>query len=119
MSEYSQHYGILSHCVWISVISVFPLIYCGLFFAIKDMITIEQGNTQLVLPDIVRVNILGPAAELYADANNSNWLPYITGEYKLLPDITFQDRPVYRHSRQDGLYTRDNYIYSRDGKILN
>ena len=103
MSEYSQHYGIVSHCVWISVISVFPLIYCGLFFAIKNTITMDQGNTQLVLPDIVRVNISGPAAELY---------PNVSGEYKLLPDITVRDRPVYRHTGQDSVYTKDYYIYS-------
>ena len=103
MSEYSQHYGIVSHCVWISVISVFPLIYCGLYFAIKNTITMDQGNTQLVLPDIVRVNISGPAAELY---------PNVSGEYRLLPDITVQDRPVYRHTGQDSVYTKDYYIYS-------
>ena len=92
MCEYFQSYGIVSHCVWISVISVFPLIYCGLFFAIKSTITTEQGNTQLVLPDIVRVNSSGPAAELYPDS---------LGEYRLLPDITFNDRPVYQHSARD------------------
>ena len=102
MSEYSQHYGILSHCVWISVISVFPLIYCGLFFAIKNTITIDQGNTQLILPDIARVNISGPAAELY---------PHVSGEYRLLPDITVLDRPVYRHTGQDSVLTKDYYIY--------
>ena len=103
MSVYYQHYNIWSHCVWISVISVFPLIYCGLYFAIKNTITMDQGNTQLVLPDIVRVNISGPAAELY---------PNVSGEYKLLPDITVQDRPVYRHTGQDSVYTKDYYIYS-------
>ena len=93
----------MSHCVWISVISVFPLIYCGLYFAIKNTITIDQGSTQLVLPDIVRVNISGPAAELY---------PNVSGEYKLLPDITVLNRPVYRHTGQDSVYTKDYYIYS-------
>ena len=92
MSEYFQHYGILSHCAWISVISVFPLIYCGLYFAIKNTITMDQGGTQLVLPDIVRVNSSGPAAELYPDS---------LGEYRLLPDITLNDYPVFQHSARD------------------
>ena len=86
----------MSHCVWISVISVFPLIYCGLFFAIKNTITTEQGNTQVVLPDIVRLKSSGPAAELYPDS---------LGEYRLLPDITLNDLPVYQH-----LTTDDRFI---------
>ena len=103
MSEYSQHYGIVSHCVWISVISVFPLIYCGLFFAIKNTITMDQGNTKLVLPDIVRVNSSGPAAELYPDS---------LGEYGLLPDITLNDLPVYQH------FTRDDRFIICVGKLV-
>ena len=103
MSEYSQHYGIVSHCVWISVISVFPLIYCGLFFAIKNTITMDQGNTKLVLPDIVRVNSSGPAAELYPDS---------LGEYGLLPDITLNDLPVYQH------LTRDDRFIIGSGKVV-
>jgi len=103
MSEYFQSYGIVSHCVWISVISVYPLIYCGLFFAIKYMIVKEQGNTQLVIPDVVRVNSSGPAAELYPDS---------LGEYRLLPDITLNDYPVFQHSARD-----DRYIISI-GKVV-
>ena len=103
MSEYFQHYGILSHCAWISVISVFPLIYCGLFFAIKNTITMDQGNTKLVLPDIVRVNSSGPAAELYPDS---------LGEYGLLPDITLNDLPVYQH------LTRDDRFIICVGKLV-
>ena len=103
MSEYFQHYGILSHCAWISVISVFPLIYCGLFFAIKNTITMDQGNTQLVLPDIVRVNSSGPAAELYPDS---------LGEYGLLPDITLNDLHVYQH------LTRDDRFIICVGKLV-
>ena len=85
--------------MWISVISVFPLIYCGLFFAIKNTITTEQGNTQLVLPDIVRVNSSGPAAELYPDS---------LGEYRLLPDITFNDHPVFQHSAREDRFIIQN-----------
>ena len=103
MCEYFQHYGIVSHCVWISVISVFPLIYCGLFFAIKNTITTEQGNTQLVLPDIVRVSSSGPAAELYPDS---------LGEYRLLPDITHNDLPVYKHSIRDDRFIIQNGIHN-------
>ena len=63
----------------------------------------EQGNTQLVLPDIVRVNSSGPAAELYPDS---------LGEYRLLPDITLNDRPVFQHSARD-----DRFIISI-GKVV-
>ena len=93
----------MSYCVWISVISVFPLIYFGLFFVIKNTITAEQGNTQLVLPDIVRVNSSGPAAELYPDS---------LGEYRLMPDITLNDLPVYQHMTRD-----DRFIIS-SGKVV-
>ena len=98
MSEYSQNYSIVSHCVWISVISVFPLIYCGLFFAIKYTITTEQSVPDFH-PDIVRVNSSGPAAELYPDS---------LGEYRLLPDITFNDRPMYQHSARDDRFIIQN-----------
>ena len=93
----------MSHCAWISVISVFPLIYCGLFFAIKNTITMEQGNTHLVLPNIVRVSSSGPAAELYPDS---------LGEYGLLPDITLNDLPVYQH------LTRDDRFIIGSGKVV-
>ena len=63
----------------------------------------DQGNTKLVLPDIVRVNSSGPAAELYPDS---------LGEYGLLPDITFNDRPVFQHSARD-----DRFIISI-GKVV-
>ena len=63
----------------------------------------EQGNTQLVLPDIVRVNSSGLAAELY---------PNSLGDYRLLPDITFNDRPVFQHSARD-----DRFIISI-GKVV-
>ena len=101
MSEYFQHYGILSHCAWISVISVFPLIYCGLFFAIKNTITTGQGNTQY--SNIVQVNSSGPATELYPDS---------LGEYGLLPDITLNDLPVYQH------LTRDDRFIIGSGKVV-
>ena len=90
MSEYFQHYGILSHCAWISVISVFPLIYCGLFFAIKYTIITEEAR--IVQPNMMRVTSSGPAAELYPDS---------LGEYRLLPDITLNDYPVFQHSARD------------------
>ena len=90
MSEYSQHYGIVSHIVWISVISVFPLIYCGLYFAIKYWIITEEAR--IVQPNMMRVSSSGPAAELYPDS---------LGEYRLLPDITLNDYPVFQHSARD------------------
>ena len=97
MSEYFQHYGILSHCAWISVISVFPLIYCGLFFAIKN--TIITDEARLVQPNMMRVTSSGPAAELYPDS---------LGEYKLLPDITHNDLPVFQHSARDDRFIIQN-----------
>ena len=74
-----------------------------MYFAIKYTISMEGGNSQLVLPDIVRVSSSGPAAELYPDS---------LGEYRLLPDITFNDRPVFQHSARD-----DRYIISV-GKLV-
>ena len=96
MSEYFQHYGILSHCAWISVISVFPLIYCGLFFAIKN--TIITDEARLVQPNMMRVSSSGPAAELYPDS---------LGDYRRLPDITHNDLPVFKHTVRD-----DRFIIS-------
>ena len=97
LSEYFQHYGIVSHCVWISVISVFPLIYCGLFFAIKN--TIITDVARLVQPNMMRVTSSGPAAELYPDS---------LGEYRLLPDITHNDLPVFQHSARDDRFIIQN-----------
>ena len=99
MFEYLQHYDIGSHLFWISLISVFPLIYCWMYFAIKDMTTTEGGNSQLVLPDIVRVSSSGPAAELYPDS---------LGDYRLLPDITHNDLPVFQHSARDDRFIIQN-----------
>ena len=58
----------------------------------------DQGNTKLVLPDIVRVNSSGPAAELYPDS---------LGDYRRLPDITHNDLPVFKHTVRD-----DRFIIS-------
>ena len=87
--EYSQHYNVGSHR-WISVISVFPLIYCGLYFAIKYTIITKEGS--IVQPNMMTVSSSGPAAELYPDS---------LGEYRLLPDITLNDYPVFQHSARD------------------
>ena len=101
MFEYPQHYDIGSHFLWISVISVFPLIYCWMYFTIKDVTTTEEAK--IVLPDIVVVSSSGPAAELYPDS---------LGEYRLMQDLTLNDRPVFKHSARD-----DRYINSV-GKIF-
>ena len=87
----------MSHCAWISVISVFPLIYCGLFFAIKN--TIITDEARLVQPNMMRVTSSGPAAELYPDS---------LGEYRLLPDITHDDLPVFQHSARDDRFIIQN-----------
>ena len=97
MSVNYQHYNIWLHCVWISVISLFPLIYCGLFFAIKNTIITEEAR--LVQPNMMRVTSSGPAAELYPDS---------LGEYRLLPDITHNDLPVFQHSARDDRFIIQN-----------
>ena len=83
------------HCVWISVISVFPLIYCGLYFAIKYTIITETEAAQQAFPDIVRVSSSGPAGELYPDS---------LGEYELMTDIIYNGLPVYQYSAGEDRY---------------
>ena len=62
-----------------------------------------EGEAKPVYPDIVSVSSSGPAAELYPDS---------LGEYRLLPDITFNDRPVFQHSLRE-----DRFIISV-GKLV-
>ena len=95
--EYSKK----MHCVWISVIAIFPLIYCGLYFAIKYTIITETEAAQQAFPDIVRVSSSGPAGELYPDS---------LGDYRLT-DITLNDLPVYQHSARDDRYIIGNGNY--------
>ena len=79
--------------------------YCGLYFAIRDIsnsVVIKEET--VVYPDIVRVSSSGPAAELYPDS---------LGDYHLLPDnITLNDFPVYQHSARD-----DRFIISNGNLI--
>ena len=74
------------------MISVFPLLYIGMYFAVRDLITASKP-----IQDIVRVSSSGPAGELYPDS---------LGDYRLT-DITHNDLPVYQHSARD-----DRYIIS-------
>ena len=97
-------YTPILHCVWISVISVFPLIYCGFYFAIKYATVTEAEIAQQLIPDIVRVSSSGPAGELYPDS---------LGEYKLMKDIIHNGLPVYQHSAGDDRYI----IYN--GELIN
>ena len=90
------------HCVWISVISVFPLIYCGLYFAIKYTIITETEAAQQAFLAIVRVSSSGPAGELYPDS--------LGDYYKLTIDVTLNDLPVYQHSARDDRYIIGNGI---------
>ena len=87
------------HCLWISVLSVFPLIYCGFYFSIKHTIKNFLNKDEQVIPDIVRVSSSGPAGELYPDS---------LGEYKLMTDIIHNDLPVYQHSARDDRYIINN-----------
>ena len=59
----------------------------------------KEGEAQPVYPDIVRVSSSGPAAELYPDS---------LGEYRLLPDITHNDLPVFQHSARDDIFIIQN-----------
>ena len=76
-----------------SVISVFPLIYIGMYFAVRDLITASKP-----IQDIVRVSSSGPAGELYPDS---------LGDYRLT-DIIHNDLPVYQHSARDDRYIIGN-----------
>ena len=91
----TKQFSLVKHCVWISLLSVFPLTYCGLYFAIRDTIKTES----VVYPDIVRVSSSGPAAELYPDS---------LGDYYLLADTFFNDFPVYEHSARDDRFIINN-----------
>ena len=99
----SFQYSWKQHCVWISVISVFPLIYCGFYFSIKYTITKVSNEDQQVIPDIVRLNSSGPAGELYPDS---------LGDYRLT-DITHNGLPVYQNSARDDRYIVANGNSSR------
>ena len=80
------------------MIAIFPLIYCGLYFAIKYTIITETEEAQQAFPDIVRVSSSGPAGELYPDS---------LGDFKLT-DIKLNDLPVYQHSVRDDRYIIGN-----------
>ena len=81
---------ILYHCQWILLLSLFPLAYYGLYYAITYKITTTNLGDY---PGIVRISSSGPAAELYPDS---------LGDYYLLPpDISLNDLPVYKHSVRD------------------
>ena len=59
---------------------------------------IITDEARIVQPNMMRVSSSGSAAELYPDS---------LGEYRLLPDVTHNDRPVFQHSARD-----DRYIIS-------
>ena len=58
-----------------------------------------EEEAQPVYPDIVRVSSSGPAAELYPDS---------LGEYRLLPDMSHYDLPVFQHSARDDRFIIQN-----------
>ena len=93
-TKFSQ---ILKHCLWILLLSLFPLTYCGLYFAIRNTFTVGY-------PDIMRVSSSGPAAQLYPDS---------LGDYYLIQNISLNDLPVYQHSDRDDRFiiSNGNYIY--------
>ena len=58
-----------------------------------------EGEAQPGFPDVVRVSSSGPAAELYPDS---------LGEYRLLPDMSHYDLPVFQHSARDDRFIIQN-----------
>ena len=98
--EETKRYSKKDHCLWISVISAFPLIYCGLYFFIKYAIVTSKEAAMLALPNMVRVSSSGPAGELYPDS--------LGDYYKLTIDVTLNDLPVYQHSARDDRYIIGN-----------
>ena len=66
---------------------------------IRYMMNEEDEVIQPVYLDIVRVNSSGPAAELYPDS---------LGEYRLLPDISHNNYPVFQHSARDDRFIIQN-----------
>ena len=99
-NQETKRYSKKDHCLWISVISAFPLIYCGLYFFIKYAIVTSKEAAMLALPNMVRVSSSGPAGELYPDS--------LGDYYKLTIDVTLNDLPVYQHSARDDRYIIGN-----------
>ena len=107
---------ILKHCLWISLLFLFPLAYCGLYKVIRDQIRDEftikdKATSDFSMPDFIKTDILyldtvvvsssGPAALLYPDS---------LGEYKLRSNFTFNNFPVYEHSERDDRFIINNGI---------
>ena len=100
-TEETSRYSKREHCLWISVISAFPLIYCGLYFFIKYAIVTSKEAAMLALPNMVRVSSSGPAGELYPDS--------LGDYYKLtIDEVTLNNLPVYQHSARDDRYIIGN-----------
>ena len=108
-TEETSRYSKREHCLWISVISAFPLIYCGLYFFIKYAIVTSKEAAMLALPNMVRVSSSGPAGELYPDS---------LGDYKLMAYVTHNDLPVYQHSTRDDRYIIGNGNIFRKKSLL-
>ena len=101
-TEKTSRYSKREHCLWISVISAFPLIYCGLYFFIKYAIVTSKEAAMLALPNMVRVSSSGPAGELYPDS---------LGDYRLTDTIQ-NGLSVYQHSTRDDRYILGNGNFS-------
>ena len=98
--EETKRYSKKDHCLWISVISAFPLIYCGLYFFIKYRIVTSTEAEMLAFPNMMRVSCSGPVGDYYADS--------LGDYYKLTIDVTLNDLPVYQHSARDDRYIIGN-----------
>ena len=73
------------------------------FSPLTSVIANYLNNLDRKVPTVVTVRSEGPAAELYPDS---------LGEYRLLPDLTHNDLPVFQHLARD-----DRYIISV-GKLV-
>ena len=109
-TEETSRYSKREHCLWISVISAFPLIYCGLYFFIKYAIVTSKEAAMLALPNMVRVSSSGPAGELYPDS--------LGDYYKLTIDVTLNDLPVYQHSARDDRYIIGNGNFNNQNSLV-
>ena len=105
--EETKRYSKKDHCLWISVISAFPLIYCGLYFFIKYRIVTSTEAEMLAFPNMMRVSCSGPVGDYYADS--------LGDYYKLTIDVTLNDLPVYQHSARDDRYIigNGNFLFVR------
>ena len=107
---------ILRHCLWISLLFLFPLAYCGLYMVIRDNIRDDsiikaKTTTDFSIPDMIKTDILYPDTVMVSSSGPASVLyPDSLGEYKLRSNFTFNNFPVYEHSERDDRFIISNGI---------